>query len=160
MVLAALFIALVFLATAFLRVPSPLPNHAGQIHTGTALVFIISVVYGAKMGAISTIGMVLFNLFFGLAPWAPINLVVRPIMAFLFAWVARAGMFKWWANVLAALLGGAWMVFGMYVGEVLVFQIPWGAPIYAVPGNVMQVVLAIAIGIPLIALIKAHKRKL
>ena len=163
MVLAALFIALVYIATAFLRIPSPFAMGEGQLHTGTAIVFIVSVVYGPKMGALSTLGMVLFNLTHGLAPWAPINLVVRPVMAFLFGYIAYLGDArgeKWWLNTIAAIIGGTWMVAGMYFGQLLVFQLPWAVPVTAIPLNVLQVVFAIAVGVPLIAIMKRHKAKL
>ena len=163
LVLAALFIALVYIATAFLRIPSPFSMGEGQIHTGTAIVFIISVVYGPKMGAISTLGMILFNLTHGLVPWIAVNIIVRPIMAVIFGSVARmggAGGKKWWLNGIAAALGGAWMVAGMYVGQALVFGVPWAVPAVAVPLNILQVVFAIAVGLPLIAIMKRHRSKM
>jgi len=163
MILAGLFIALVFLATAFVRVPSPFPTGAGQIHTGTAVVFIVSVVFGPKMGAISSLGMVLFNLIFPFVPWAPINLVVRPVMAIIFGTVANiggAGGKKWWLNITAALLGGLWLLPAMYVGEVLVLSVPWEAPVVGIPGNFMQIVLSVAIGIPLIAILRPQWEKI
>jgi uncharacterized membrane protein len=157
MVLAALFIALVFLATAFLRIPSPFITGAGQIHTGTAVVFIISVVYGPKMGAISSLGMVLFNIIFPLAMWAPINLVARPVMALIFGSIAHfggAGGKKVWLNAIAAIAGGLWLIPAMYIGELIIFRLHWAVPLAAVPGNAMQIVLAIILGLPLIALLQ------
>ncbi|MDR2167727.1 MAG: ECF transporter S component [Clostridiales bacterium] len=161
LVLAALFIAIVFLATAFLRIPSPFLTGAGQIHTGTAVVFIISVVYGPKMGAISSLGMVLFNVIFPLAMWAPINIVVRPIMAFIFGSVAHfrgAGGKKIWLNAVAAVAGGIWLIPAMYVGELLIFRLHFAAPLVGVPGNFMQIVLALVLGLPLIAIVRRGDR--
>jgi len=160
LVLAALFIALVYLATAFLRIPSPDVTGAGQVHTGTAVVFVISVAFGPKMGAISSLGMVLFNLTFGLVPWAPINLISRPIMAFIFGGIAHfagARGKRISLNVIAAIVGGAWMVATMYVGQVIMFSVPWVVPAAFIPNNVAQIVLALAIGLPMVRLVQRYE---
>jgi len=160
MVQVGLFMAIVFLATAFLRIPSPAATGAGQVHTGTAVVFVISVVFGAKKGAIASLGMVLFNLTFGLALWAPINLIVRPIMALIFGGIANyggAGGKNIWLNALAAVMGGLWLIPSMYVGQVLVFPIPWTYPVVGIPGNIAQIVLALALGLPMIRLVQISR---
>ena len=156
----ALFIAIVFVATAFLRIPSPAATGAGQVHTGTAVVFVISAVFGPKKGAISSLGMVLFNITFGLGMWAPINLVTRPVLALIFGRIANYGGVggkNIWLNILAAVAGGAWLIPSMYIGEVLVFRLHWAAPQIGIPGNVMQIVLALALGLPMIKLIHRYR---
>ena len=160
LVLSALFIALVFLATAFLRIPSPDITGAGQVHTGTALVFVISVAFGPKMGAISSLGMVLFNVMFGLVLWAPINAVSRPIMAFIFGGIAHmagAGGKKIYLNVIAAVVGGLWLVGTMYVGQIVMFGVPWAVPAAFIPNNAMQIVLALLLGLPMIRIIQRYR---
>jgi len=159
LVLAALFIALVFLATAFLRIPSPDITGAGQVHMGTTVVFIVSIVFGPKMGAVSSIGMVLFNLFFGLVPWAPINLIARPILAVIFGYIAHfkgAGGKKIYLNILAGIVGGLWLIPAMYIGQIIMFGVPWAVPVAFVPNNAMQIVLALVIGIPIAAIVQTH----
>ncbi|MCL2353104.1 MAG: ECF transporter S component [Defluviitaleaceae bacterium] len=163
MVLSAMFVALVYLATAFVRVPSPFATGTGQIHTGTAVVFVVSIAFGPKMGAISSIGMVLFNLTHGLALWAPINLIVRPLMAVIFGSVARlkgADGRNVFLNAAAGILGGLWLLPGMYLGELLVFQVPLSAPAVGILGNSLQIALALIFGLPLIAVLNLHKAKL
>ena len=160
LVQAALFIAIVFIATAFLRIPSPDITGAGQVHTGTAVVFIVSVTFGPKMGAISSLGMVLFNLLWGLVPWAPINLISRPVMALIFgaiAYSAGARGEKIHLNVLAAIAGGLWLVATMYVGQVIVFGVPWAVPAAFIPNNTAQIVLALLLGLPMIRLIHRYR---
>ena len=158
----ALFMAIVFVATAFLRIPSPAITGAGQVHTGTAVVFVISAVFGAKKGAIASLGMVLFNVTMGLAIWAPVNLIVRPILAFIFGGIANyggAGGKDIRLNALAAAAGGLWLLPSMYAGEMLVFQhYNWEVPLAGIPGNIAQIVLALALGLPMIKLI--HKYRL
>ena len=157
--LSALFIALVYLATAHLRIPSPDITGAGQVHTGTAVVFVISVAFGPKMGAISSLGMILFNLTWGLVLWAPINLISRPVMAFIFGGIAHCLGAKGKSlplNILAAVVGGLWLVATMYVGQVIMFGVPWGVPVAFVPNNAMQIVLAIALGLPMIRVVQRY----
>jgi len=156
----ALFIAIVFIATAFLRLPSPAVTGAGQVHTGTAVVFIISATFGSKKGAISSLGMPLFNIFFGLGMWAPINLLTRPILAVIFGSIANynsSGGKSIRLNVLAAVVGGAWLIPSMYIGELLIFQVTWGAPQVGIPGNVAQIVLTLVLGLPMIKLIHRYR---
>lgn len=157
--LSALFIALVYLATAHLRIPSPDITGAGQVHTGTAVVFVIAVTFGPKMGAISSLGMILFNLTWGLVLWAPINLIARPLMAVIFGGIAHAagaGGKKLPLNILAAIVGGLWLVATMYVGQVIMFGVPWAVPVAFVPNNAMQIVLAILLGLPMIRVIQRY----
>lgn len=157
--LSALFIALVYLATAHLRIPSPDITGAGQVHTGTAVVFVISVAFGPKMGAISSLGMILFNLTWGLVLWAPINLISRPVMAFIFGGIAHslsANGKNLPLNILAAIVGGLWLVVTMYVGQVIMFGVPWSVPVAFVPNNAMQIVLAIALGLPMIRVVQRY----
>ena len=152
--------ALVYLATAHLRIPSPDFTGAGQVHVGTAVVFVISVAFGPKMGAISTLGMVLFNLTWGLPLWAPINLVARPIMAWIFGSIAHsadAAGRRIWRNILAAIAGGLWLVAAMYVGQVLMFGVPWAVPLMFVPNNAMQIALALLLGLPMIRIVQRYK---
>ncbi|MDR2182982.1 MAG: ECF transporter S component [Clostridiales bacterium] len=160
LVLSALFVAIVYLATAYLRIPSPDITGAGQVHTGTAVVFVISVAFGPKMGAISSLGMILFNLTWGLVLWAPVNLISRPIMAIIFGSIAHGANArgeKIHRNILAALVGGLWLVAAMYVGQVVVFGVPWAVPLAFVPNNVMQIVLALMLGLPMIRIIRRYK---
>jgi len=162
-ILAGLFIAIVFLATMFLRIPSPDITGAGQVHLGTMVVFVVSVVFGPKMGAVSSLGMVLFNLLGGLALWAPINLIARPVMAIIFGSVAHmkgAGGRSIPLNILAAVLGGIWLIPAMYVGQVIMFQVPWAVPAMFIANNSMQIVFAIVIGLPLIAIIRPQWEKI
>lgn len=162
-ILAGLFIALVFLATMFLRIPSPDITGAGQVHLGTMVVFVISVVFGPKMGAVASLGMVLFNLLGGLALWAPINLIARPIMALIFGWVAHlkgAGGRSLPLNILAAVLGGIWLVPAMYVGQVIMFGVDWMTPMVFIPNNSMQIAFTIIGGLPLIAIIQPQWDKI
>ena len=163
LVLAALFIALVFIATAFLRVPAPDITGAGQVHLGTTMVFVIAVVFGPKMAAISSLGMVLFNLTFGLVPWAPINLISRPILGLIFGGIAHAGGAAGkniWLNIVAGIAGALWLIPTMYVGQIIMFGVPWPVPLAAVPNNAMQIVLALVIGLPIAAIINANVSKL
>ncbi|MCL2855143.1 MAG: ECF transporter S component [Defluviitaleaceae bacterium] len=162
-ILAGLFIALVFLATMFLRIPSPDITGAGQVHLGTMVVFVVSVVFGPKMGAVSSLGMVLFNLMAGLVPWAPVNLVARPVMALIFGYVAHfrgAGGRSIPLNILAAVLGGIWLVPAMYVGQVIMFQVPWAVPAVFMANNAMQIAFAIIIGLPLNAILRPQWEKI
>ena len=53
LVLTAILIALVFVATVFLNIKLPITANGGLIHLGTAMLFLASILFGPKKGAIA-----------------------------------------------------------------------------------------------------------
>lgn len=78
LVLTAILIALVFVATVFLNIKLPITANGGLIHLGTAMLFLASILFGPKKGAIAgAVGMAIFDLMAGWVLWAPFTLVTR-----------------------------------------------------------------------------------
>ncbi|MCL2397245.1 MAG: ECF transporter S component [Defluviitaleaceae bacterium] len=158
LVLTALLVAVVFVATYF-RVPTG-PT-GGLVHLGTVALFVICVVFGPKKGAIAgAFGMALFNLTTEWAVWAPYTFVIRIVMGYIMGSVAHfggAGGKKPVRNVLALVAGGAWFIPAAYAAELMIFRVQWQVPVASIPGNVMQLVLALVAGLPLATLISRHR---
>ena len=74
----AMLVALVFLSTFFLNIKLPISVNGGLVHLGTGMLFIASILFGPKKGALAgAIGMGLFDIVGGWLLWAPITIVAR-----------------------------------------------------------------------------------
>ena len=63
LVLTSMLIALVFVATLLLNIKLPITANGGLVHLGTAMLFIVSILFGPKKGAIAAaVGMGLFEI--------------------------------------------------------------------------------------------------
>ena len=159
MVQVALFIAIVYIATWIISIPV-MPG-GGLIHTGSAALFIISVCFGPKKGAIAgSVGMTLFNLTSMWVHWAPYTFVIRLVMGLIIGYIAHwrgAGGKNPIQNVVALIAGGLWFLPAAYVSQIMIMRVPWEVPMAAIPGNAVQLVLALAIGMPMISVINHYK---
>ena len=88
--MAALFIALTYVATAFINVRIPfLAANGGLIHLGNIPLFVAAAIYGKRTGALAgAFGMGLFDLTSGWVSWAPFTFVICGLIGFAFAAVA------------------------------------------------------------------------
>jgi uncharacterized membrane protein len=62
-----------------------------------------------------------------------------------------------WLNLFAVFIGGIIMIVGYYFAEVIITN-NFVAPFTSIPGNVVQIILASIIGLPLIAILKKNKQ--
>ena len=158
LVLTALLISIVYIAT-YIRVP--LAIDGGLVHLGTVVLYAVSVVYGRRMGAVTgSLGMAIFNLTTEWAHWAPFTFVIRIVMGYMIGTIANMGDSDGKSmklNILAGLAGAAWFLPASYVAGAIIIG-DWIAPVYHIVGNVSQIVLMFALGVPLVALLNKHKR--
>ena len=160
MVETALLTALVFVATLFIHVPLPISASGGLFHTGTAMLFIVAIVFGKEKGAIAgAIGMAIFDLSSGWALWAPFTFVVRGIMGYMIGYITwskkREGN-SLLINLLAVILSGAWMIGGYYITEGILTG-NWISPMMSIPGNIAQLVVGL-LGLPIAKILKKYVR--
>lgn len=155
LVLNALFIALVFLATEFVQIRLPISINGGLVHLGTAALFIIALNFGPKCGAIAgAFGMALFDIFSGWLLWAPFTFVGRGIMGYIIGRMnppekkKNPGMM-----VLSIIISSAVMIGVYYICEGVLYG-NWVAPVNSIPGNLMQVVIGTAVAFPVTAVME------
>lgn len=148
----ALLITLVFIATKFINIKLPITSSGGLIHLGTPMLFIASIVFGKRKGAIAGgIGMFLFDLVSGWVIWAPFTLIIRGAMGYIvgyFAW--RNGKFGKCTtqNIIGISLASIVMILGYYITEVILYG-NFLTPLGSIPGDLIQIVFGVLIGIPL-----------
>jgi len=153
-----MLIAIVFVATN-IRLPNPFSPTGGLMHLGTVALFVSAACFGPKKGAAAgSIGMALFNLMSEWSFWAPYTLVIRAVMGFIIGYVAFAKGAKGrrpWQNILALVMSGLWFIPATYAAEMIITRNPV-APLPSIPGNLIQLAVALAAGPPLILLLQKH----
>lgn len=146
LVLTALMMCLVLLATIAIRIPSPFTQ--GYIHLGDALIYISVLLLGKKNGAVAAgFGSAMADLLGGYAAYAPWTLCVKALMAFIMGMFIETAMKKKKNSVkiagvpLVKILGmviagevmalGYCLIDGAFAGNML-------AGILGIPFNVIQ----------------------
>lgn len=157
LILTSMSIALVFVATLLLNIRLPIAANGGLVHLGTAMLFIIAILFGPKKGAIAgAVGMGLFDLVSGWTLWAPITFVARGLQGYVvgkIAWSNGRSGDSVGFNILAAVLSIPLMLAIYYIGEAIIFS-SWIIPAASIPGNIVQNVVGLAIAIPVVIALK------
>jgi len=156
LIISALLIALVFVSTVFLNIKLPFGN-GGLVHLGTAMLFIASILFGPKKGAIAgAAGMGLFDILGGWAIWAPITIVARGLQGYVvgkIAWSNNRNGDSIGFNILATIASVPFMLGVYYIGEVILYA-NWVAPLLSIPGDLIQNAIGILIAIPVCLVLK------
>lgn len=156
LIITALLIALVFVSTVFLNLKLPIGN-GGLVHLGTAMLFIASILYGPKKGALAgALGMGLFDVVGGWMLWAPITIVARGLQGYIVGKIAWSNGRKGNSigfNLIATIVSIPFMIAVYYFGEVILYS-NWIAPFASMPGDLIQNVLGVIIAIPVCIVLK------
>lgn len=160
LVINALFIALTLVATMFINIRLPIMGNGGLIHLGNVPLFLAAIIYGRKTGAIAgAFGMGMFDLISGWTAWAPFTFVIVGIMGYVVGLMSEKLKFNpYIVSTLAIAVALVIKVVGYYFAEVILYQ-NWYVPLGSIPGNVMQVVVAAIIVIPIADRLKKLARK-
>ncbi|MEG2789750.1 MAG: ECF transporter S component [Romboutsia sp.] len=155
----ALLISLVFVATRFINIRLPIASNGGLVHLGNTMLFISSIVFGKKKGACAgAFGMGLFDLLSEWAIWAPFTFIIRGVMGYIIgkiSWSNNKRGNDITTNIFAIILSGAWMIFGYFVTEMILYG-NYIQAMSSIPGNITQIVIGIIIGVPISKILKKH----
>ncbi len=149
MVMAALFAALVCVATMIIKIPSPLK---GYINLGDCIVLLSGWMLPPAYGFLAAgIGSALADLFSGYVVYAPATFIIKSLMAFI-AFYGFKLLNKKIANtssrVVAGLTAELFMILGYFVFEGILYG--FGPSLVNIPANAVQGVAGLAIGIVMI----------
>jgi uncharacterized membrane protein len=157
LIMTAMLVALVFLSTFFLNIKLPISVNGGLVHLGTAMLFIASILFGPKKGALAgAIGMGLFDIVGGWLLWAPITIVARGLQGFIVGKIAWSNGRKGSSlalNVTATIVSIPFMIAVYYFGEVILYG-NWIVPLTSIPGDLLQNALGMIIAIPVCVALK------
>jgi len=157
LILSAMLIALVFVATLLLNIKLPITANGGLVHLGTGMLFIASIIFGPKKGALAgAIGMGLFDLVSAYTLWAPFTIVARGLQGYIVGKIAWSFGRKGNSiafNLLATISSIPVMVAVYYICERVLYG-SWIIPVASIPGNLVQNVVGIAVALPVCILLK------
>ena len=153
----ALFIALVYVFTAFVNIRLPIAANGGLIHLGNVPLFIGAILFGKRVGAIAGgVGMALFDLLSGWTAWAPFTLVIVGLMGFTVGLIAEKSD-KIYSYIAAIAIAGVIKIVGYYIAEAVIYQNIF-VPVSSIPGNLLQIGFAALIVIAVIVPLKKAVR--
>lgn len=157
LILTAMLIALVFVATLLLNIKLPITANGGLVHLGTAMLFIASILFGPKKAALAgAVGMGLFDLVMGWTLWAPFTIVARGQQGYIvgrIAWSNGRNGTSVAFNLLATIISIPVMLAVYYLCEGVLYS-NWIAPVASIPGNIVQNVVGILVAIPVCIALK------
>lgn len=160
LILTSMLIALVFVATLLLNIRLPIAANGGLVHLGTAMLFIASMLFGPKKGALAgSFGMAIFDLVSGWTLWAPFTFIARGIQGYVVGKIAWSGGKRGTSvglNILAAIVSIPFMLAVYYVCEGILYG-NWYAPMASIPGNLVQNSVGILVAIPVVLVLKRIK---
>lgn len=144
------FIALVYVATAFINIRLPIIANGGLIHLGNVPLFIGAAFFGKKLGAAAGgIGMALFDVLSGWFLWAPFTFIIVSLMGWLYGSIVSTKKITFIRILLASIVVLFIKVIGYYIAEGFIYG-NWISPVASIPGNIVQILMATIISIPII----------
>ncbi len=159
-VLCGLLISLVFIFTKFVQFQLPGASGGGLVHLGNVMVFAFAIVFGPKRGFIAAaFGMGLFDILSGWVAYAPITFIGKGVMAYIagtFAYMLNKNGESIIFNSIGILFGGIAMILTYYIGEAFMYG-NMLTPIANIPGNITQIVIGFALGMPFAVILKKYK---
>lgn len=153
---AAMFAALICLATTIIRVPSPL---GGFLNFGDCFILVAAWILGPVCGfAAGGIGSALADVFSGYPLYAPGTFVIKGLIALAAALIARAFIKRSEKLLLAGFFAGAAagetvMIGGYYLYESAALGFGFAAALENVPANAVQGVFGVVLSIFLVRVI-------
>lgn len=157
LIITSMLIALVFVATVLLNIKLPITANGGLVHLGTAVLFISSILFGPKKGAIAgAVGMGLFDLVGPWILWTPITFLARGLQGYIvgkIAWSKGRNGSSLALNLIGTIVSIPFMLGIYYLGEAIIFK-SWIIPAASIPGNIVQNVVGLCIAIPVCVVLK------
>jgi len=157
LVITALLIALVYVTTNINVFIPFMGAKGGLVHLGNTALFTAAIVFGKKKGAIAgAVGMGLFDILSAWYIWAPFTFVIRLVQGYIIGQIVYAKGKNGDSiplNLAALIISGVWMTAGYYVTEIILYG-NWLAPMASIPGDIAQVVIGIAVSMPLSVALK------
>ncbi len=134
----AIFIALIYVFTAFINIRLPIAANGGLIHLGNVPLFLCAIIFGKKIGAIAGgVGMALFDLLSGWTAWAPFTLLIVAFMGYTVGAITEKHR-GFGFHLLAIFAALIIKIAGYYIAEAIIYG-NWITPAASVPGNIVQI---------------------
>ena len=158
--MAAMFAALICVATIVIQIPSPI---GGFLNFGDCFILIgawtLGPIYGFAAGAI---GSAMADIITGYAVYAPATFVIKGVIAVLAAVIyrllcRRESAPKLLCHAVAAAAAELWMMLGYYIYDAVVMGYGFAGAAAALPMNAVQGIVGAAAGCAVITLLSRIK---
>ncbi len=155
-VFAALFAAIICVATIVVQIPSPATN--GYFNLGDCFVIIAGQLLGPLYGALAAgIGSALADIFASYVHYAPATFVIKAMMAIAVSYIYRAfKKRKIFGEAVSAIVSETIMVLGYFAYEGLILKYGLAAAA-GIPSNIAQGVVAVVLSIAISAALRKAK---
>ena len=154
LVLSALMAALVYVATSIIQIPSPVN---GYVNLGDCFVLLSGWLLGPWYGAAAAgIGSMLVDLLSGYGHYVPGTLIIKGLDALVAALIFRALGRGKTAMLVSGIVGETIMVLGYFAYDYMILGKGLAAAA-SIPGNIVQGIAGIAIGLVLAVLLQKAK---
>jgi Predicted membrane protein len=148
--LAAIFAALVAVATILFVIP--IPATSGYFNLGETIIYIAALLFGPFVGAIAGAGASLSDVYLGYGVFAPGTLIIKglegAIVGLLFIKLQKYIKNTTVCAAIAVVVGGSEMVLGYFLYEQFVLGYPFLQALAEVPGNIVQMLVGLIVAIP------------
>lgn len=132
---AALLLAIIFICTAFIKIPMPNIS-GGYVHLGDTFIYLAASILPFPFALFAAgIGAALADIPAGFSQYAPFTIIIKALMAFCFTAKGKTMLGK--RNFIALVFAGLINIVGYYIAQA-VLDGNFGSPIASVPFNVIQ----------------------
>lgn len=161
MIIDGLMIAIVFLATYFTKIPSPIPQ--SYVNLGDAVIIVAALLFGKRNALIAgAIGSALTDLAVGSFIYAPVTFVVKGLEGLVMGILAEKLGNKTLSRIITILIGMFIMVFGYFISEATFLgmiddTLGWAAAVVDLPLNIFQGIACAVAGYALSYILSKNK---
>ena len=143
--LSAVMAALVAVATLLIQIP--VPATGGYINLGDIMIFVSALTFGPIVGGLAGgIGSSISDVISGYALYAPFTLIIKGFEGTIAGAISNRKQV--WRDIIAVTVAGIQMVGGYFLAEFFPLGLKWAA-LAEVPGNITQIIVGAAAGIPI-----------
>jgi len=149
-VLGAVFAALVCVVTVLFTLP--IPATSGYFNLGESIVYIAALTFGPFVGSIAGGGAAIADLLLAFYPFVPGTLAIKVLEGLVVG--SLNGRLKQGTSsatlraTVSIIIGGGIMIIGYFIYEQIVLGYPMALALAEVPFNVVQVVIGLAVALP------------
>jgi len=148
--LSAVMAALVAVATFLIQIP--VPATGGYINLGDIMIFVSALTFGPIVGGLAGgIGSAISDAISGYALYAPFTLVIKGFEGTIAGAISNRKAI--WRDIIAVTVAGVEMIGGYFLAEFFPIGLRWAA-LAEVPGNITQIVVGAAAGIPIALILR------
>ncbi len=139
----ALFAALIFIGTNFLKIP--LPGGQEYIHLGDGFIFIAAMIVPLPYAmAAAAVGAALADILGGYAFWAPWTIAIKALMALTISLLCRRKRTLRFHTVYAMTIATLINTLGYYLAGIVIYQSVYTG-LFAIPFTILQSLSAVVI---------------